>query len=303
MSSVRALWAAAIVFATLGTWLLFDASIGINWSLVSLLSALGLGLFLRLGGNGPAPAVAGLLAGVVLAGGVAAVTTSSVFHAGVALADLTLLSAALLLSTAPELPFLVRIPFVAARHSLVEGVRRCWALLAAGADEKIHVGRPSTRLGKPPLELRLLRRRRRRRAQDRVARRVVDGDPELEPASSRRQRLGRADGRGQPAGQPVPAPDHGEPHALLAQAGGLASKIGEEETHQAADLGSRPLPVVGGEGIERQGANSEAGRCLHHAANGGHPATVPLDPRESPRGGPATIAVHDDRHVEGGRAA
>jgi Domain of unknown function (DUF4173) len=129
MSSVRALWAAAIVFATLGTWLLFDASIGINWSLVSLLSALGLGLFLRLGGNGPAPAVAGLLAGVVLAGGVAAVTTSSVFHARVALADLTLLSAALLLSTARELPFLVRIPVVAARHSLVEGVRRCWALL------------------------------------------------------------------------------------------------------------------------------------------------------------------------------
>ena len=115
MSSVRALWAAAIVFATLGTWLLFDASIGLNWSLVSLLSALGLGLFLRLGGNGPAPAVASLLAGVVLAAGVAAVTTSSVFHAGVALADLTLLSAALLLSTAPELPFLVRIPIVAAR--------------------------------------------------------------------------------------------------------------------------------------------------------------------------------------------
>ena len=50
MSSVRARYGQRrSIFATLGTWLLFDASIGLNWSLVSLLSALGLGLFLRLG--------------------------------------------------------------------------------------------------------------------------------------------------------------------------------------------------------------------------------------------------------------
>ena len=64
MTSVRTLCAAALVFATLGTWLLFKASIGLNWSLVSLLSALGLGLFLRLAGHRPSPAVGALLAGV-----------------------------------------------------------------------------------------------------------------------------------------------------------------------------------------------------------------------------------------------
>jgi hypothetical protein len=131
MSPLRALWGAVLVFAALGTWLLFEASIGLNWSLVSLLSAVGLSLFLRLGGNGPSPAVGGLLAAVAVAGGVAAVTTNSVFHAGVALADLLLLSAALLLATASELPFLVRVPLVAVRRSLVEAARRCGELFEA----------------------------------------------------------------------------------------------------------------------------------------------------------------------------
>jgi hypothetical protein len=30
MSPLRALWGAVLVFATLGTWLLFEASIGLN---------------------------------------------------------------------------------------------------------------------------------------------------------------------------------------------------------------------------------------------------------------------------------
>jgi Domain of unknown function (DUF4153) len=131
MTPVRTLWAAVLVFAALGTWLLFEASIGFNWSLVSLLSAAGLALFLRLGGNGPSPAVGGLLAGVAVAGGVAAVTANSLFHAGVALADLFLLSAGLLLSTGSGLPFLVRVPLVAVRQSLAEAVRRCGELLEA----------------------------------------------------------------------------------------------------------------------------------------------------------------------------
>lgn len=131
MTSVRTLWAAALVFATLGTWLLFKASIGLNWSLVSLLSALGLGLFLRLGGTRSSPAVRALLAGVAVAGGAAALTANPVFHAGVALADLLLLSAALLLSTAPELPSLVRVPLVAVARGVAEAVRRCGELLEA----------------------------------------------------------------------------------------------------------------------------------------------------------------------------
>ena len=131
MTPVRTLWAAVLVFAALGTWLLFEASVGLNWWLVSLLSAVGLGLFLRLGGNGPSPAVGGLLAGVAVAGGVAAVTANSLFHAGVALADLVLLSAGLLLSTGPGLPFLVRVPLVAVRRSLAEAARRGGELLEA----------------------------------------------------------------------------------------------------------------------------------------------------------------------------
>lgn len=131
MSPLPALWAAALLFGALGTWLLFDASIGLNWALVSLLSTLGLAFFLRRGGNGPSPAVGVVLAGLAAAGGVAAVTTGSLFRAGAACAVLVLGSTALLLAAASELPFLARIPFAAARRSLAEAMRRSGEALDA----------------------------------------------------------------------------------------------------------------------------------------------------------------------------
>ena len=96
-------------------------------------------------------------------------------------------------------------------------------------------------------------------------------------------------------GDPVAAADEADAHLALVQLVGAAHRQRLVEVHQEADLGGRPAPVLGGEGVH--GQPGQAGvepprRCR----------TGPPPPRgpccEAALGpGPAAVAVHDDGHV------
>ena len=62
----------------------------------------------------------------------------------------------------------------------------------------------------------------------------------------------RFDRPDEPGCQPVAPADYGETHTILPAAVGLGPQVTFEERHQRPDLDGRPLPVVSGEGEERQ---------------------------------------------------
>ena len=59
----------------------------------------------------------------------------------------------------------------------------------------------------------------------------------------------------------------------------------------------RALPVLDGEGVEREDADAEAGGGLDGVAHGLGAGTVAFHARQMTLRGPAAVAVHDDRDV------
>jgi len=70
---------------------------------------------------------------------------------------------------------------------------------------------------------------------------------------------------------------------------------------EVVDLRGRPLPVLRGEGVERQIGDAQLLRPLDGAAHRFGPALMPRDARQAPGLRPAAVAVHDDRDVPGRR--
>ena len=104
--------------------------------------------------------------------------------------------------------------------------------LAAGPDDEVDLGRTAVpRAGERREEVRPLHRRpfreERDRREDRVAPRVVDGDPELHPLARRRERLCRPDRGDEARGEPVPPADHLQADAVLRAAARLAREEDE----------------------------------------------------------------------------
>ena len=98
-------------------------------------------------------------------------------------------------------------------------------------------------------------------------------------------------------GEVVAPADDLEAHVLSAQMLRLPAQIASEEAEQRDDLPPGPLPVVGGEGVERERADSLVGRHLDDAPDAsGAVAMSPLPPTAA-RLGPAAVPVHDDRDV------
>jgi two-component system sensor histidine kinase BaeS len=99
IQSTRRLWATTLTLGAVGTWLLFDAAVGLNWPIVAALGIAGLHLVLRGSGTGPTQASASWCYPLVLLlAGAAAVTANGFFHFWIAIAIALLLAAATLLN-------------------------------------------------------------------------------------------------------------------------------------------------------------------------------------------------------------
>ena len=98
MTALATLWLSSLAVAGFGTWVLFDASIGLNWSLWMTLAAASLGLSAWLGAGRVSAPLAATLALACALGTGAALTADPVFHALIALCGLTLLALAMLVA-------------------------------------------------------------------------------------------------------------------------------------------------------------------------------------------------------------
>src|SRR2546428_791980 len=153
------------------------------------------------------------------------------------------------------------------------------ALPPAGADEEVDVGEEEARL-------------------DRGAAGVVDEEPEGKRVIARGRLLGRLDRHAEEGGEPVPAADDLEAHAVRDEPRGLAPQVAGEEAHQGRDLVGGPLPVVGGGREQGELADAEAGGRLDDAAHCPGAGAVTGGARQAAVGRPASVAVHDDRDVQ-----
>jgi hypothetical protein len=104
--------------------------------------------------------------------------------------------------------------------------------------------------------------------------------------------LGQGGGR-----NAVAAADDPNRDVLPHDRGPLFDHVLFEQVHQKVELALRPFPVLARQAIQGELFQVQAGGFLDGAANAGHAAAVPLDPRQVPPLGPAAVAVHDDRHV------
>ena len=78
----------------------------------------------------------------------------------------------------------------------------------------------------------------------------------------------------------------------------FALDVGAEDPHQALDLGERPLPVLGREGVERQVGDAEVGTGPDDLGHAPRAARVAVETVHAARRGPAAVAVHDDPDVK-----
>ena len=136
MTVLATLWLSSLAVAGFGTWVLFDASIGLNWSLWMTLAAASLGLSAWLGAGRVSAPLAATLALACALGTGAALTADPVFHALIALCALTLLALAMLVGRDPttgwlDLPFVAGAPVVAGALALFEAARRSIELLGS----------------------------------------------------------------------------------------------------------------------------------------------------------------------------
>ena len=77
----------------------------------------------------------------------------------------------------------------------------------------------------------------------------------------------------------------------------FALQRGQEQIHQQTDLGLRTPPVLTAEGKQGEHLDAVPNAFLYRAANAGHPGLVSGVTGLAAGLGPATVAVHDDRHV------
>jgi hypothetical protein len=72
-----------------------------------------------------------------------------------------------------------------------------------------------------------------------------------------------------------------------------------EQAKQVADFGRRARPVLRTEREDRQIKHAEFMGRANDPAQRLDAAAVAFRARQTPRGRPAAVAVHDDRHVQG----
>ncbi len=98
-------------------------------------------------------------------------------------------------------------------------------------------------------------------------------------------------------GQAIPASDDAEPHAFVDAVRRLRQQVLVKQLQDRMDLGSGTLPIRGGKREKRQCVNAEAGRGFNDSPGSFGPGAMAGGARQTPRSGPAAIAVRDDGYV------
>jgi len=72
-----------------------------------------------------------------------------------------------------------------------------------------------------------------------------------------------------------------------------------EESHQGADLDSRPRPVLSRKGVDRERFDAELLSGVEDTLDGADPGAMPEAGGAAAAASPAPVAVHDDPDVAG----
>jgi hypothetical protein len=117
--------------------------------------------------------------------------------------------------------------------------------------------------------------------------------------TARRGPLDLGNSRAQRLRQAVAAAEDREANAVVEAALRFGHQRAAEERHEGADLARGPLPVVGRESVERERRDAAvADSCFDDAARRPEPGMVPGTARETARGRPPPVAIHDDGDVQ-----
>ena len=133
-----------------------------------------------------------------------------------------------------------------------------------------------------------------RRAHDLVARAVVEGDSEVEPAIARRDASASSIRPRISSGTRLALADDADLHAVAVELGEVAADEDAHEVEQTLDLLVGARPVLRGEAEQRQVADAAAHREADRAAQRFDAAAMALAARHAVRVRPAAVAVHDD---------
>ena len=180
--------------------------------------------------------------------------------------------------------------------------------LARGPDDEIRVRQPAgierrrhrrlRDVRRPQAPLLHLARERPDRAGQLVAPAVVDGDREVEAAAVAGALLHRLHQPAQAGRHPVAHADEPHPHVVAPQPVHLGEDILAEDLHQPLDLGERPLPVLGREGVEGEVGDAEVGTGLDDLGHPPRAARMARNAAETAGLGPAAVSVHDDPDMD-----
>jgi hypothetical protein len=149
VTALATLWVSALAIAAFGAWVLFDASLGLNWALWMLLAAAGLALCAGIAERRPPTAIWAPLGLACALAAAAPLTGDPVFATLIVSGGLVLLAAAVLVARNPatswlDVPFVAGLPAVAVVLTLVEAARRGLELLGTLASGR---WRPAVRGG------------------------------------------------------------------------------------------------------------------------------------------------------------
>ena len=135
-------------------------------------------------------------------------------------------------------------------------------------------------------------------SENRVARRVVDGQPQQQTLTAAGSPLGRGDRGTQIRAEAIAAADHLNAHAVRDALVDLAVQMALEQAQQQAHLARRTVPVVGRERVQGEHAHAAVGGGAHarpHRLGTDAMTEVAAHPLACR---PATVAVHDDSDMQ-----
>src|SRR5262249_53705491 len=127
-----------------------------------------------------------------------------------------------------------------------------------------------------------------------VTRGVIDRNAQMHALALGGQPLALLDLPAQIRAQPVAAADDVEADRFVEAALGLGPQVAAQQSEQWLNLGGRTLPVVRGEGVERQRGNAAAGGGAHYGIDGACTGTMTGSAWQVAGTRPASVAVHDD---------
>jgi hypothetical protein len=125
----------------------------------------------------------------------------------------------------------------------------------------------------------------------------------MQVRAAARDALDLVDPAARPGRQPVEVAVHVHLDALPLELRRLALHVCLQQTHERVHLALRAIPVLGGEGEQREDGHAGLDAPFDDLADRRHAGGVTLVARQAAGARPATVAVHDDGDVAGQTAA